>query len=119
MSAHSKLLERVAKAIHEAKLKECWGWMGRTKREPWEKPNVASPSQPWHDVAYAQAKAALDASHAEELKAMLENLLACQILDETGRHKGWRVSAGSDHGGGLTQRAEAARALLAKLDGQP
>lgn len=51
----------VAKAIHEAKIKECWGKKAIGIREPWEKENIAVPNQPWHDVAEAQAKAAIKA----------------------------------------------------------
>ena len=52
-------LEALSRAAHEAKLKICYSWMDNDclNRESWKKPNVASPNQPWHDVAYAQGKA--------------------------------------------------------------
>lgn len=49
--------EKLARAIHEARIKCCYGEVG--KKDPWEKPNPASPNQPWHDIAYAQADAVL------------------------------------------------------------
>lgn len=48
--------------IHEAKIIECWGksrLAERLSKEPWDKPNIASPNEPWHDVALAQARAIL------------------------------------------------------------
>lgn len=56
-----QLIEEVAEVIHRAKMKECWGWMGKADLQPWQRPNAASPAQPWHDIARAQAKALLSA----------------------------------------------------------
>jgi len=55
-------VDDVAAAIHGAKIRCCWdrtAWAERRAREPWAKPNRASPNQPWHDVAIAQAEAVL------------------------------------------------------------
>lgn len=57
----------LAKKIHEAKIKCCWPkekWDQRFKIEPWDKPNRASPNQPWHDIAIAQAEAVLEEINA-------------------------------------------------------
>lgn len=55
----AETVEALAEAIHEGTMKEAWGSWDSVHRKPWTKPNAASPKQPWHDMAYAQAKAAL------------------------------------------------------------
>ena len=64
MQAHPRMPDReeLARILHEAKQKLCWG----SVKEPWHKPNAASPTQPWHDIAYAQADAI--AAALEKLK---------------------------------------------------
>jgi hypothetical protein len=56
-------IDQLAAAIHDAKIRCCWDkskWDERRRIEPWEKPNRASPNQPWHDIAIAQAEAVLE-----------------------------------------------------------
>jgi hypothetical protein len=56
-------IDQLAAAIHDAKIRCCWDkskWDERRKIEPWQKPNRASPNQPWHDIAIAQAEAVLE-----------------------------------------------------------
>lgn len=51
--------DELAAAIHDAKIRACWGstkWDERRAIEPWTKSNPAVPNQPWHDVAIAQAE---------------------------------------------------------------
>lgn len=57
-------VDELAAVIHDAKIRYCWdktAWADRRAKEPWAKPNRASPNQPWHDVAIAQAEAVLEA----------------------------------------------------------
>lgn len=51
----------LARIIHEARIRECWGREAIGVRDPWEKSNPASPNQPWHDIAIAQANAVIRA----------------------------------------------------------
>lgn len=62
--SRKEAVEKVAEAIHDAKLKLAYDWGGEydyRRREPWELKNAASPKQTWHEFAYAQAQAALTA----------------------------------------------------------
>jgi len=72
------LLESVAEAIHNAKIESCWmksAWEERKRKEPWGKPNAASPDQPWHDVSRDQAKAAIHAVFSSpEMQSVRESL---------------------------------------------
>ena len=64
------------------------------------------------DFELAHFRAVKAEMRVAALHEALASLLDCQILGAGGCHKGWRIAAGSDHGGGLTQRAAKARAVL-------
>ena len=58
-------IDALAAVIHDAKIRECWHkskWDERRAKEPWgdHKRHAGTPNQPWHDIAIAQAKAALN-----------------------------------------------------------
>lgn len=61
-----KRINTLAQAIHEAKIRFCWGHNYVGNREPWALPNASSPIQPWHDIAIEQAKAVLAYLRLEE-----------------------------------------------------
>lgn len=79
MTNKAVVVEKVARAIHESKLKTCYKWMGDNYllREPWDKPNPASPNQPWHDIAIPQA---IDAITAYESELKVENAKLWEML---------------------------------------
>lgn len=57
----------VAKAIHESKIELCWGRQVVGLRDPWPTltdklpPDFGYEPQPWIDIAWTQARAALKA----------------------------------------------------------
>ena len=58
MESDREILNNLARAIHEAKLKLCWG---KTEREPWPEHvpgDFGYEPCTWVDIAWAQAKAA-------------------------------------------------------------
>lgn len=67
-------------------------------------------------LSTAQAAiAASDAKYVKGLVDMLKALLECQITDENGIYRGWRIAANPEQGAGLTQRAQKIREELAAL----
>lgn len=57
-------IDALAARLHDAKIRCCWiksQWDDRRSKEPWGTDRHAgTPNDPWHDIAIAQAKAALE-----------------------------------------------------------
>jgi hypothetical protein len=57
-------IDALARSLHEARIRYCWPkglWDSRLAKEPWgTNRHIGSENQPWHDIAIAQAKAALE-----------------------------------------------------------